>query len=431
MQNLASWGVAVPTILLPKADIDLTQWAVIACDQFTQDRTYWNRVKDYVGESPSSLNLVFPEVYLEDPDALQRITTIHQTMRTYCDGDVFAPPLQSFVYVERRCPGNGCRQGLLLALDLERYDWHPDARTLIRATEGVIAERLPSRMQVRRGAPLELPHTIVLIDDESNTLLPTLGAIAHRRPPLYTTTLMLDSGDLSAWALSLEDAGAVLARGLASLAQKTKHSNETDPFLFAVGDGNHSLAAAKAIWEEYKQAHPTVIEHPLRWALVEIENIYDALITFEPIHRIIRGATIPELRSALQALPGFTCSAVPSRSALAALVADTNVDNARLGLTAGQDYLLLECDVKGIITTAVQPLLDAALSAGHYTIDYIHGEDELFRLSANGSSGVLLPPVKKSGFFQTVAQNGPLPRKSFSMGRAQEKRFYLESRTLF
>jgi hypothetical protein len=449
-QRLAALGAAVPEIMLPQG-ADLRAWAVIACDQFTQDGDYWNRVRSVAGKAPSALNLIFPEIYLSGADREERIGDIHRTMGAYMAEGIFAPPRRGCVYVERSTPRHPLRRGLLLAVDLEAYDWAPETRPLIRATEGTVPERLPLRMEVRRGAPLETSHVLLLIDDEEDTLLPGLGERAKRNPPRYDSPLMLNSGNIRGWFLDTEADWICLAEGLEKLAQRAVSRYGTRdplPFLYAVGDGNHSLASAKAVWEEYKAAHGGIGDpgdHPARWALVEVENLYDPGIGFEPIHRALFGPSAGEVLDLLAALPGFSSRPLgktpgageQDRAELSRLVGDPEAPRARLGLLAGEERFLIESDAPGLITDSLQPLLDRFV-ADHppYGIDYIHGEDELFRIAGTKppgtpAAGLLLPPVKKSGLFQTVARRGPLPRKSFSMGEAEEKRFYLECRKLF
>jgi hypothetical protein len=442
-QRLAALGAGIPALLLPRPGLDLSKWAVIACDQFTQDGQYWDRARQIAGTGPSALHLIFPEIYLGGGDREERTGNIHRTMEAYLRGGIFAPPRRGCIYVERRTPFHPLRRGLICAVDLEQYDWAPHARPLIRSTEGTVPERLPPRMEIRRGAPLEIPHIILLIDDEEDRLLPGLAARAKGVPPLYDTSLMMDAGGVTGWLLDREDDWEYLAGGLETLARQaeTRYGQRDDtPFLYAVGDGNHSLAAAKAVWEEYRASHgdSETADHPARWALVEIENLYDPGIDFEPIHRVLFGPPAEEVRKALSALPGFTCRPAGDRAELSRFVGDPAAPRARLGLIAGAQLSLIESAAPGLITDSLQPLLDrfTAAHAGGipYRIDYIHGEDELFRIAGTpgqAAVGLLLPPIKKSGLFQTVARRGPLPRKSFSMGEAPEKRFYLESRRLF
>jgi hypothetical protein len=365
-------------------------------------------------------------------------------MRHYLDTGVFPPPRRGFVYVERDTPFNRGRKGLVAAIDLERYSWSPDASSLIRSTEGTVPERLPPRMDIRRNAPLETPHILLLIDDDTNSLLPELGERTKKNAPVYRGGLMLDSGAVSGWFLDAQDDWTFLFGRLEELARRalTRYSAESaeQPLLFAVGDGNHSLASAREIWEEYKAANavtagnsecpPDTIRS--RYALVEIENIYDPAIQFKPIHRVMFGLDFEGAIRLLSGLPGFSSRIITSREELVHLTAEP-VDGNRFGIVSGSRYALVETNAGGIATVSLQPLLDRALINESLSIDYIHGEDELFRLAAgNGkpAAGILLPPVQKAGFFETVARHGPLPRKSFSMGEAEEKRFYIECRKL-
>jgi hypothetical protein len=451
-QRLHTLGLSVPELLLPAPGIDPAVWAVIACDQYTQDRDYWAARDRAAASAPSMLRLIYPEVYLDDPGRPERVAAIHRNMEAYLRDGIFAPPRREFIYLERATPWNPLRRGLLIAVDLERYDWSPEARPLIRATEGTVPERIPPRMEIRRGAALESPHIILLIDDEADTLLPALGAFARAAPPRYDTPLEPASGRVTGWGLESEAAWERLAVGLEALCEraKTRYSAEegppggAEPFLFAVGDGNHSLATAKAVWEEYKKAHAGeggLENHPARWALAELENLYDPGITFEPIHRILTGPVgHAEIRGLLSGLPGFTIRAVSSREELTRLIGDPAAAGNRLGLIAGNELFVTETSRTGLATGYLQPLLDAFIreragDAAPIGIDYIHGEAELFRLAGEGSGtrrvGLLLPPIRKNGLFETVARAGPLPRKSFSMGEAPEKRFYLECRRLF
>jgi hypothetical protein len=455
-KRLEKVGVGIPEILLPRAE--LKQWAVIACDQFTQDKVYWKKAAEIAAGSPSSLDLIFPEAFLDEENRAGRIEGIHKSMRNYLDSGIFNAPRRGFVYLERDTPFNRGRKGLVAAVDLEQYSWLPTARPLIRSTEGTVTERLPPRMAIRRNAPVETPHILLLIDDKTNSLLTGLGERARKAAPVYQGELMMDSGGISGWFLDSEDDFAFLADRLEELARRaltryeTGHiasvaqpasalqpASATQPFLFAVGDGNHSLASAKEVWEEYKKANGGAT-HPCRYALVEIENIYDPAIKFEPIHRVVFGLGFEEALDTLSALPGFSSRMIGSAEELVRLTREP-VKGNRFGIVSknavSRDcYALVETEAGGLSTAFLQPLLDNVVndSGGALSIDYIHGEDELFRLAHDSEkpvTGILLPPVQKAGFFETVAQNGPLPRKSFSMGEACEKRFYIECRRLF
>ena len=323
-------------------------------------------------------------------------------------------------------------------------------------------ERLPPRMDIRRGAPLELPHVLLLIDDDKDAILPALGEIAKKADPLYSTHLMMNSGSITGWFLDVSDQNSgvltFLTDQLDELYSRSysryDHSFTAlvlgaNPFLFAVGDGNHSLAAAKGIWEEYKKSigsqslnheeKTAALGHPCRYALVEIENIYDPAIQFEPIHRLVFDIGFDETVSLLSRLPDFSCVNANSAQELANAVrerfdAENTCANC-FGVISQGRYALIKTSASGIATACLQPLLDSYAKDNPQLIDYIHDEKELFRLAEAScekrkTCGLLLPPVKKSGLFETVARFGPLPRKSFSMGHSCEKRFYLESRYL-
>jgi hypothetical protein len=428
-QRLSNLGLSIPDVLLPSSNVDLGKWAVIACDQFTQDASYWKSVEQIAGDDPSTLNIIFPEVYLKRGDRQERIQAIHRTMKAYLEGGVFADPRKACIYTERVT--SNMRRGLVVNIDLERYEWKNPENALIRSTEQTVPDRLPPRMDVRRGAALESPHVLLLLNDKDDELLPALGEIAKQNAPLYNANLMLNSGSVTGWVLDNAD---TLAESLETLAQKNKTS-----FLFAVGDGNHSLAAAKEIWNEYKNASSACAvhareagldTHPSRYAMVEIENLYDTGISFEPIHRLVFGASADQVQAALT-LPNSIRRQIDSREELLRLVGEDTPKN-RLGLVIGKESLLLEFENNGLAVAAVQPLLDAFAKESGCTMDYIHGEETVFRTAEEGrGTGILLPPIKKSDFFETIAKLGALPRKSFSMGEAEEKRFYLECRRLF
>jgi hypothetical protein len=432
-ERLATLGAAVPELLVPKSGTDLSKWAVIACDQFTQDSSYWARVREAAGGEPSALDCIIPEAFLGETES--RAGAVHEAMNKYLAGGLFTR-YRSCMYVERDTPYRAGRKGVLICVDLERYDWHPGSTPLIRPTEGTVPERLPARMELRRGAALELPHILLLIDDERNTLIPALGERARTARPVYDTPLMLDSGSVRGWLLG-EAEMEILADGLEQLAVSPAAGGTETAFLYAVGDGNHSLAAAKGIWEDYKKTGGP--DHPCRWALVELENIYDPALVFEPIHRFIYGARRGEMEQVLAALPGFSLKklgGMEEYGRLLSLVKEP-AGHTRFGLAIRTGFetelFLAAFDLTALALDQIQPLLDAfTTDRPELSLDYIHGEDELFRLaSRSGGAAVLLPPFNKQSLFRAVASRGILPRKSFSMGEAVEKRFYLECRKLF
>ena len=444
------YGIEIPSILLPQAaKADLTKWPVIACDQFTQDRGYWERANEICAGSPSTLNMIFPEVFLCDDGAAQRIADIHSTMKQYLSNGVFGEPHKGFIYIERDTPFQKKRRGLAAAVDLEHYDWRPEARPLIRSTEGTVEERLPARMDIRRGAPLELPHILLLLDDDTDSLLPQLGERVKKAAPLYNTPLMMDSGGAAGWLVEESGDMSFISQKLDELLLRSiSRYDGGKPFLFAVGDGNHSLAAAKGVWDEVKSKNKeqgTKNNELCRYALAEIENIYDPAIQFEPIHRLVFGIGFDEIISLLSQLPGFTCRPADNVQELSQFCRAERQRRMpcagnRFAVVSEGRYAQIETSASGIATACLQPLLDVYAADNPQLIDYIHDEKELFRLAENRAAdhpasgrraGILLPPVQKSGLFETVARLGPLPRKSFSMGHSCEKRFYLECRKLY
>ncbi len=361
-------------------------------------------------------------------------------MNTYL-GQGILQARQGLVYVERSVGGR-TRKGLVLALDLERYDYNRGSKSLIRATEGTILSRLPPRMKIRQGAPLELPHILVLIDDPKNTVIEPLSAVKTKFEKLYDFDLMLESGHLNGYAVSesLESQVVAALRGLARpevFADKYGVDPATPVLLFAMGDGNHSLATAKAIWEKIK---PQVgLNHPARYALVEIENVHDRGLEFEPIHRLLFQLK-KDLFAALKAMFGANLSYSPLASADEMV---RRVDSAKgpvqvIGLVgggAGKTCGVLEIAhaSSNLPVGTLQSFLDIYMEdGGAEKIDYVHGQEVLVRLgSQKGNAGFYLPGMSKSDLFKTVILDGALPRKTFSMGEAREKRFYMEARKIF
>lgn len=441
MKNFAEFGIKVPEILLPK-NKDMSVWSVIACDQYTQDISYWKKAADCAGNSPSTLNLILPEVYLESPDRTERIQNIRKTMKNYLSDGIFDDEKEEFIYIERKTGYGRIRKGLVVAVDLDCYEWKPMSKTLIRATEATIESRIPPRKEIRKNAPLESPHIMLLVNDPSHSLVEKTGELVKNNEPVYDSDLMLDAGHITGWTVSSEQDMDCVHSALENL-KKANSAPDGTSFLFAVGDGNHSLATAKAVWDEYK-AETGLSDSPVRYALVEIVNIYDAGLTFEPIHRVLFGIDADKLSSYVQNKLGGTMSSCTSADELERKVKNSS---ASFGFVSkaedGKDkFILLETPVKELAVSRLQPVLDECIascnkdSKAEVSIDYIHGSDEVFRLGAQDRKekrtvSILLPPVAKDSFFATINSRGPLPRKSFSMGEASEKRFYLECRKLF
>ena len=439
MSSIPPIGVQIPKILLPKPGSDLSKWAVIACDQFTSEPEYWQEVAALVGDAPSTYHMILPEVYLDTAEEARRLQSIRSTMQDYLARDVFSEH-KGIVLVERSTAGR-TRHGIMLALDLEQYDYSKGSASLTRATEGTILERIPPRVRIRSGAPLELPHIMVLIDDPERTVIEPLVAARQELGKLYDFDLMLGSGHLNGYLV--DDAG-LEQRALASLgrlaepavfAKKYDVTSDTPVMVFAMGDGNHSLATAKAIWEQIKaSAGP---DHPARHALVEIENIHDAGLVFEPIHRVLFDVKTDFVRALEEHYAG-RCYLVPCASpeAMIALVesqAERGGAHA-FGVVTAQGFSVayVPDPPSNLAVGTLQSFLDAWGKAGGFgKIDYVHGEDVTVRLGSQpGNVGLYLPVISKSAFFKTVILDGALPRKTFSMGEAREKRFYVEARRI-
>ena len=435
MKKLEDLGLRIPEILLPK-NIDLSTWSVIACDQYTQDKDYWKNVEEKAGNKPSTLNLILPEVYLGSPDKADRMKKIRQSMKEYLDTGVFADAKKCFIYLERKTAFGRTRKGLVAQIDLETYEWKPFSKANIRATEATIVERIPPRMEIRKGAPLELPHIMLLVNDKDDLLVgankPTDG-----RAPIYDGDLMANGGHITGWALESKVDIEGVEKALNLIAEKNA-SPDGSTFLFAVGDGNHSLATAKAVWDEYKKEHPEDKDSPVRYALIEIVNIYDTGLTFEPIHRVIFNIDNEALIKKLAEKLNGNIKALDDADKVIKAVKDSwaNFGFFYLDSEGKQKNVLLETKIKELAVARLQPEIDAFLKElpdqSKAEIDYIHGTDEVLKLgSKENSLGILLPPIAKDSFFETINGRGPLPRKSFSMGEADEKRFYLECRRLF
>ena len=437
MKIINDLGIQIPQVHLPKPGTDPTKWAVIACDQFTSQPEYWNDVEKLVGDAPSTLNLTFPEVYLEKPGSEERIKNIQTTMRRYMDEGILQPH-DGLVYVERTVLGK-TRKGIVLSLDLEAYDYNKGSSSLIRATEGTIVDRLPPRMKIREGAPIELPHILVLIDDPDHTVIEPLSVAKSKLEKLYDFDLMLDSGHLAGYAVNSEHENQVV-EALRSLAQPetfaAKYGIDKDQpvLLFAMGDGNHSLATAKAIWEKIKSQ--VGMDHPARYALVEIENVHDEGLEFEPIHRVLFGLK-KDLFAELEKTFGanFTYKPVASAEEMVRAVDSAKGDRQAIGLVGGgKDFGVIEImnPSSNLPVGTIQSFLDAFLKeGGAEKIDYVHGEDVTVKLGSQpDNAGFYLPGMSKSDLFKTVILDGALPRKTFSMGEAHEKRFYMEARKI-
>lgn len=445
--DLSKLALQVPQILLPDSAVDLTRWAVIACDQYTSEPDYWNEADRLVDAHPSTLRLIFPEIYLEQGEAqtAERIQAINRSMDAYLADGTLRPLEPGFVLVDRKTAHVPSRKGLVVALDLEEYDYRPGATTLIRATEGTIVDRLPPRIRVRERAPIELPHIMVLIDDPDCTVIEPL--FEQALPPLYDFELMQNGGHLRGWHVAGRDQLDQVSERLARLADPGRFRSryqvdDEHVMLFAMGDGNHSFATAKAIWEKLKAEAPdpaSLMDHPARYALVELVNLHDPGLEFEAIHRVLFGVDAEAMAAAAGrffAAAGTPCawSWLPDAAAARAASANADPSSHVIPLVAGAQHGLLTVDTPAftLVVATLQAFLDDYLQQHPAArIDYIHGEETVTRLGeGTGVVGFYLPAISKHELFRTIVKDGALPRKTFSMGEADEKRFYLEARRI-
>lgn len=400
-------------ILLPKAEY-MQKWPVVACDQFTSQPEYWQKLRTTIGDTPSTLDCILPEVELKDCTE-DRYEKIRSTMLQYLEGGVFNEYKDAFVYVERTLLDGSIRPGIVGVIDLEQYDYNADAVSPIRATEKTVVERIPPRMNVRRGAPIELSHVLLLCDDEQRNIIEPLSETKSQLQKVYELDLMQGGGHIAGWLVQGDEARALQARIEEYCERKRSEYSDVAPMLFAVGDGNHSLATAKACYEELKAsgADSEALARA-RYAMVELENIMDDSQKFEPIHRIINECKVVSLLTYL----GENCCAE---------------DGYPVRWVSGVHEGMLQLDKrKGVLPIGIlQNALDEYLKSHAGEIDYIHGEDSLRQLAAKpGSIGFVLESVAKDDFFRGIASDGVLPRKTFSMGEAQEKRYYMEARKI-
>lgn len=437
MNNFEHLGIQIPVILLPNKQLDYQKWAVIACDQYTSQPEYWNKVEELVGNSPSTLNMILPEVYLETDDEEIRIEKTKVTMEDYLKNGIFNE-YKGLILVERQVAGKS-RHGIMLALDLEKYDFSKGSQTLIRATEGTIIDRLPPRIRIREGAKLEFPHILVLIDDPNKTVIEPFVEKKSGLQKLYNFDLMMNSGHLTGYGISDENDLNQVKSALEELADPKKFKETYNLYqdegvlLFAMGDGNHSLATAKSIWEKLK---PQVgLDHPARYALVEIENIHDDGLEFEPIHRVLFGLRTDIIESMQQFWGGqLSIKQMTSAEEMILSVDNQKENSHKFGFIINSSYHVVEVNhiTNNLPVGTLQSFLDEyLLSKGAEKIDYVHGSQVTCELGAKeGNCGFYLPAMEKNQLFKTVIVDGALPRKTFSMGEAFEKRFYMEGRRI-
>lgn len=408
--------LAVDDIYLPADGIDMHKWAVVACDQYTSQPEYWHEVEQLVGDAPSTLKLIYPEAFLSEGDA--RIDAINSEMARYLDEGVIQPRVHGFILTERECE-YGARVGLIAPVDLEAYDFSVGSRSPIRATEGTILERIPPRVRIRRSAPIELPHIMMLLDDALRTVIEPLYEMRESLSKVYDFELMQGGGHIRGWAVEGEAVEFVLG------AMKELRERCGDIFI-AVGDGNHSLATARQCWLDMRDSlTPEQREqHPARYALCELVNLHSEALVFEPVHRVLFGADMGQvlrdfsawcerggMRMERGARAGHVFRFVNGRSDMTVTVSDP-----RHAIDVGTLQSFLDEWVK------LHP---------EVSMDFVHGEQALRELAAREDCcGILLQPMNKANLFPAVEQGGALPRKTFSMGEAHEKRFYLECRRI-
>ena len=412
-------GIRPAQILLPAAGVKPETWACIACDQYTSEPEYWEKAFAVAGDAPSAIRLILPEYNLKNSESL--IPQIHRTMADYLAQGLLTPAVNPGFILCERTIASGTRLGLVCAVDLEQYSFEKGSLPLIRPTEQTITDRLPPRLKIRRGAPVELTHIMILIDDPDRTVLEPLQAAKASLRKVYDFDLMMNGGHLAGWAVDSAEALAQVDQSLNALMD-TKGEN---PLLLAVGDGNHSLATAKAYWNEIRESLTEAERenHPARYALCEIVNIHDKALLFEPIYRIVTGTT----RAAVMA--DWKAYAEAKGMSLAA----DGSDHRFTVVSADGEETVAVLNPEGAIPCeTIQKFLDSFLSrhpeAG---IDFIHGEGSLRALAAKPETvGFLLPDIDKHSFFKDVEKLGVLPRKTFSMGEADEKRFYMEAKKI-
>ena len=420
-EKLARVGLGLPKILLPSEELDYSKWSVVACDQFTSDKSYWQDVEDYVGDAPSTRKIIFPEVYLEQGDKDKVRDNINETMVAYLNGGTLVEKAPGFVYVERSTPYVKKRKGLVVALDLEMYDFQRGTTSPIRPTEATVLERLPARIDVRRKAVLDLPHILVLFDDPDNRVFSLLEGKREEMEKLYDFDLMKSGGHIKGYGVNDDDV-------LNSLADMFGDLKKDKPLLFAIGDGNHSLASAKEVWRELKEKGAP-LDHPARYALVELENIHDDGLVFEPIHRVLFDMKDDSFFEGLKELPGTGVQEVASLEDIKARMGEEGC----IGITwQGKSWVYtLSGSPDELEAERLHAFLDPWLEKSGVTVDYIHGDEAYLELtSRQGNGGVYLPAIDKGAFFDLVDKKGSMPRKTFSLGEAEEKRYYLESARL-
>ncbi len=409
-------------ILIPK-NVDMNKWSVVACDQYTSEPEYWEEVEKIVGDSPSTLNITLPEIFLES-DVEKRIFNINSTMENYIQQNLFNEYKDSMIYLERTQKNGKIREGLIGVVDLEDYNYQIGSESLIRATEKTVVERIPPRVKIRENASLELPHIMILIDDERKNIIESLKSKVTNDDVTYDFDLMQNGGHAKGYLLNA-DIIREIKLGLESLCNKEYFNNKygisnKEILLFAMGDGNHSLATAKACYENLKQTmtEEQYLNNPARYALVEIVNLHSPALEFEAIHRVLFNVDSEELLSKLGEYYDVSYEECEGQKI-------EYITPKREG------YLWIKNPKSNIAVGSLQIFLDQYIKENNIKIDYVHGDDVTRNLGREiGNMSFLLPTMKKEELFKTVILDGALPRKTFSMGHSYDKRYYLEARKI-
>lgn len=410
-------------ILLPEKTIDMEKWSVIACDQFTSEPEYWEQVKEQVAGEPSTLDMILPEVYLGREDHEKQLEQIENSMNRYLREHIFTKYEDAMVYVERTDSSGNMRAGIVGKIDLEQYDYRKTSASFVRATEATVAERIPARVEIRRNAVVELPHVMLLVDDAGKHVIEPCALEKEHLPLLYDFDLMMNGGHIRGYLLGKEEQERI-QKALSFLADPKcfadkYHVEDRPVLLFAVGDGNHSLAAAKEYYEQLKAEHPEedLSDHPARYALVEVVNLHSPALQFEAIHRIVTGVHVEDLLSKMDA---------------ALHIKEDGEGQTFYTIYNGKKKkCVIERPTSKLTVGSLQRFLDGYLAQNGGKIDYIHGEEVVESLAKEKDSiGFILPDMGKEELFPTVIHDGALPRKTFSMGHAQDKRYYTECRKI-
>lgn len=407
-----NYGFVPADILLPK-NADMTKWSCVACDQYTSEPEYWKEVESTVNGSPSTLSLMLPEIYLDDSEA--RTQNINKCMLEYLNNGVFKTIENSFIYVERTLADGKVRKGLVGAIDLEVYDYKQGSQALCRPTEATVVERLPARVEVRKNACIEMPHIMMLIDDKSKNVVEQFENKKYTLEKLYDFDLMQNSGHIAGYRVT----GPETTNVQKAIESLYKADCDQNPMLYAMGDGNHSLAAAKQYYESVKsELGYEAKNHPARYALIELVNLYDDSLEFEPIHRVLFDVDVDNFMTEFSKANGLELGKK-----------DGQVFTVVIG-DKKQEYTFTKPDTKLTVGT-LQNFIDKYLKNHSGSVDYIHGNDTVLKLSKpENRIGFIVPGIEKNSFFDVIKKDGVLPRKTFSMGHACDKRFYLECRKI-